>query len=381
MVQAFSYKLRWRFREQQSLWAMYVHAKYCSRSSPSEVSPSRRHNPVWRHMFQAGQKIQPLMRWVLGNGHICFWDDTWLEDVPLRKVGNRVTQDNSCVLVLDCWDGEEWDDVKLRELLAQRNCPMALLEKIRLTPFQKIKRDICRWTRTGNGNFSTSSAWQLARVHHPENNIYNQFWCKAVTPSMGVFLWRLVINRIPIDTKLQWRMLHMASKCRCCKKSAIETAEHMFISSEAARRLWNYFGKWMFVEAERMDDEGRTILRLRKWRNFFPGTSQLHISSVLPCLIMWFLWLERNDCTFQDTQFNVGYIKKRVELHLERLIISGIMTKEHWKGARHQHTLLVGRKTRRKYTKATRLDWLAPEGNWVKANTDAAYSSSNNKAG
>ncbi|XP_042023073.1 uncharacterized protein LOC121770406 [Salvia splendens] len=203
-----------------------------------------------------------------------------------------MNQDINCVLVCDCWGCKEWDEEKLQELLILGNCPMELLEKICLTPFQKMKNDICRWTLTGKGNISTSSTWQLARVHHPENNIYNQFWCKVITHSMGVFLWRLVLNRIPVDTKLQWRMMQMASKCRCCKTTAIETAEHLLISSEAARWLWNYFGKWMSRDAESMEDEGRIIPRLRKWRSLFPGTSHLHINFVLPCLIMWFLWLE-----------------------------------------------------------------------------------------
>ena len=62
-------------------------------------------------------------------------------------------------------------------------------------------------------------------------------WGKCITLSISMFLWRLLANKIPVDMKLQWRGISLASKCRCCDKPEVETRLHLFVNGSAARKV------------------------------------------------------------------------------------------------------------------------------------------------
>ncbi|KAG6403305.1 hypothetical protein SASPL_135522 [Salvia splendens] len=51
------------------------------------------------------------------------------------------------------------------------------------------------------------------------------------------------------------------------------------------------------------------------------------------------------------------------------------------RGVNFQHPLLAGRRLKRRVTRAYKITWAAPSENWIKVNTDGAFSSSRNTAG
>lgn len=65
-VMAFSLKLWWRFRNQESLWARYMFQKYCSKSFPMVLYRSNRFSPMWRKLFMVGELCREQVRWVVG---------------------------------------------------------------------------------------------------------------------------------------------------------------------------------------------------------------------------------------------------------------------------------------------------------------------------
>ncbi|XP_042035462.1 uncharacterized protein LOC121781826 [Salvia splendens] len=120
------------------------------------------------------------------------------------------------------------------------------------------------------------------------------------TPSMGgrdtisIFLWRLLANRIPVDTKMQWRRISLASMCRCCKSPQVESWLHLFVNGEAARRVWQHFVRW-FPQVPAFGEAGENMeLRFRWWqrqlgvRSGFEGGSgmEVEVSTVLLGVIL-----------------------------------------------------------------------------------------------
>ncbi|KAL2518268.1 Uncharacterized protein Adt_14515 [Abeliophyllum distichum] len=88
------------------------------------------------------------------------------------------------------------------------------------------------WKDTPDGRFSTKSAWQLVRTG----------------------------GLVPVDVIIQKRICaRMVSQCQCC--SEIETIQHVFIDSHVAHQ---------FVEGG-------------------------HIHTIIPLLVLWFIWTSRND--------------------------------------------------------------------------------------
>ena len=80
---AFSLKLWWNFRLRRSLWAEFMHLKYCPEVHHcySDFSPGQSH--TWRRMLHAQVVAEKHIRWSLGSGSSSFWHDNWLRIRPL----------------------------------------------------------------------------------------------------------------------------------------------------------------------------------------------------------------------------------------------------------------------------------------------------------
>ncbi|XP_042038362.1 uncharacterized protein LOC121784263 [Salvia splendens] len=167
LVTAFSIKLWWRFLSQDSLWAQYT-----------------------------------LSKWSLGEGKISFWDDVWVGDRPLRtycQPGTAFPPNKvSCFLR----DGA-WHDDKLHELLVRYALPAHVLDVIRAVPIEVGGRDVMRWSLTGDGEFSTASAWELIQTRSPRHFDIRMVWNAGLTPTTSVFIWRLLLQKIPVDCHVQ----------------------------------------------------------------------------------------------------------------------------------------------------------------------------------
>ena len=173
--------------------------------------------------------------------------------------------------------------------------PNDLVEKIIEVPIDGEGKDTARWNSTAHGDFSTSSAWEIIRHQQEKMEIFRLIWSPALSPSMSIFIWRLLANRVPMDAKLQWRSIHLASKCKCCKNSSEETREHLFIQGATMAKIWRYFANWFPDAPEFPRDMTNIELRIRWWKSNAMQTTKEHVNILIPCLILWFIWTERNN--------------------------------------------------------------------------------------
>ena len=148
-----------------------MRCKYCSIFIPPVLTKSKRFSPMWRRMFKSGQKTRGFFRWILGEGRICFWYDTWLSDVPLVSfVGDGVAAQPQ--KVSDFWIGEHWDEEELWRLNEEWGVPAKIIEQIIQVPFDRGVLDRGRWAPTANGNFSVASAWDLVRNRAEKKEVH-----------------------------------------------------------------------------------------------------------------------------------------------------------------------------------------------------------------
>lgn len=128
-VEAYSFKLWWRFREQKSLWAQYMYKKYWSISAALNIYRSSRFSPVWRRMFGAGIKCQSYIRWMLGSGKISFWDDTWLEDQPISTFCAKAGSPQFA-RVWELWSDSGWKEDDVLDLMDEWGVPGEVSKRI-----------------------------------------------------------------------------------------------------------------------------------------------------------------------------------------------------------------------------------------------------------
>lgn len=162
MVHAFTCKLWWRFREQSSLWARFLYAKYCKGFAPGEVTPSVHDSFQWKRMCKVSKAVQEQVFWALGAGKVSFWYDNWFGDQPLCQILHRQLMGYYEVNFL--WQNKRWDFDKLLLILKPRNEEeLAVINQICQTPILDIDVDIPRWKLNSQGNFSVASAWAFFR--------------------------------------------------------------------------------------------------------------------------------------------------------------------------------------------------------------------------
>ncbi|XP_042051501.1 uncharacterized protein LOC121796786 [Salvia splendens] len=136
-VEAFSLKMWWRFREQDSLWA------------------------------------REQVRWVVGEGNINFWFDSWVTNYPLRE---------------------------------EEGLPEEVVERILQIPIDNGVRDRGRWKLSRNGEFSTASAWELVRSRAERNECVHRekrFDIESVIKKVNSQLRNLVLAKVISPD--QWR--------------------------------------------------------------------------------------------------------------------------------------------------------------------------------
>ncbi|KAL2526562.1 RNase H domain-containing protein [Abeliophyllum distichum] len=185
-----------------------------------------------------GPQVESNIAWKLGHGHIFFWHDCWMGNSTLAVRLPQMT--HSSVQVHDLFDYTGWNIDRLIQMV-----PQYIAEQIGSIPI------------------TAQRLWQ---------------------------------NLIPIDVVIQRRVgSHMASKCQCC--SATETIQHLFIDSPIAVHVWEHFYDIFHITLRPLES---FQYRFQAWRFSGQFVRQGHIRTIVPILILWYIWTARNYMKYRD---------------------------------------------------------------------------------
>ncbi|KAL2243600.1 UNVERIFIED_CONTAM: hypothetical protein Sindi_0478000 [Sesamum indicum] len=359
-VRAFSMKLWWRFRLKSSLWSEYLHDRYCRALHPTHVPYNRNHSSVWHRLCRIRDVAEPLIFWTLGQGAVSFWHDNWFGEKPLAQLvrGAPDTMEPVCYY----WHEGEWNVPKIFRIV-----PPQIAHIICRIPIAAGQRDRIVWTATSNGTFSTASAWEAIRVASPRRQLFTDIWHRSLRPTVSVFLWRLFQDWIPVDERMKRKGFSFASKCQCCE--AEESISHLFVEGEVVREVWLHFAN---VFGLQLCETGDLVNLVHFWRYSTPFHSDLHICTLVPFLILWSTWTQRNAAKYHGAHFTATGTILEVQRHLRTLYAARIMTSIQWKGDLHR-ALAMGFCFRPIAPQAPRVvRWSTPSPAWFKLNSDGS---------
>lgn len=283
--------------------------------------------------------------------------------------------------VKEFWADGAWNEPLVRGTLDPMGVPREIIKEVVKIPIDSEGKDTLRWTQTMHKNFTTSSAWEICRRRQPAMRVFDLIWNDCTLPSISIFIWRLLANRVQVDAKLQWRKISLAFKCRCCRAPRIETRDHLFLHGEVAAEVWGLVAAWFPSLPVLNPDVNDIESRIKFWHLRLGHTSRAHVSSIIPCLVLWFIWSQRNGRIHRGDLFNVDSVISRIKQHLQQLISGGTLGREQWSGSVIPDTLDTStwRVKPRKQVRMVR--WIPPEDNWVKLNTNGHWSNGGMRAG
>lgn len=112
----------------------------------------------------------------------------------------------------------------------------------------------------------------------------------------------------------------MVSTWQCC--AADETIEHLFLHSQLARNIWELFHDMLGIQKRPFDSLKEVIFhRMQKARGMG------HIYMLFPMIIMWAIWVARNNAKFEGVHVSSIWITTRANA-LVSMLGKGMLLKE-----------------------------------------------------
>ncbi|KAL0283419.1 UNVERIFIED_CONTAM: putative ribonuclease H protein [Sesamum radiatum] len=241
-------------------------------------------------------------------------------------------------------------------------------------PFDDERTDLPHWKLSGDGTFTIKSTWNSFRQARTALQLFKEIWCPFVTPTMSIFLWRLLNDKIPVDQKIQSKGIQLASKCTCCNN--IETLSHVFLDGPEISKVWEFFARKLNVI---LPSTKNITLFFSYWR--FSSIGKNHIRTILPMLILWFCWLERNDSKHRGLKFNSDRIIWKVHQFIQTIGRTKAASSVNWRGDSNLAYCMGFPTCVKRKTNLMTVKWYKPDRGWIKINTDGASKGNPGPAG
>ncbi|KAL0283458.1 UNVERIFIED_CONTAM: putative ribonuclease H protein [Sesamum angustifolium] len=141
------------------------------------------------------------------------------------------------------------------------------------------------------------------------------------------------------------------------------------IESATVQGVWQHFAA---IFGLCLCDTGSLTHMVHFWRYSTPFHSDLHIRTLIPFLILWFTWTQRNAAKYRGVPFSTDSIILEVQRYLRKLYAARTLTSTQWKGDLHRAAIMgfiFGRQVPRA---PSIVRWHAPSPSWFKLNTDGS---------
>ncbi|XP_060195293.1 uncharacterized protein LOC132624546 [Lycium barbarum] len=173
----FAAKRWWRLRTEPSLWAQFLLAKYCQRSNPVSKVIASKDSAAWKDLLHIRDKMDININWKINSGNVLFWWDNWTLQGSLYQMINPILKPGN------------------------------------------VKPEFLR-----NKNIA--------------DPIYNYIWIKEIPFKISFFMWKLLMNNLPLDASLSRFNINKGLSCCCCRVACLEIGDHVFAASELAKQAW-----------------------------------------------------------------------------------------------------------------------------------------------
>jgi hypothetical protein len=281
--------------------------RFISIRSPHGVS-------LWKHIRAGWDVFSQHISYKVGDGsRIRFWHDTWCGDSPLRNqfpiLYHLARAPESRVSDICHFQGStiSWDIEFTRSVqdweLEMVESFMSLLYSQTIRP--GVVDSLC-WTPSCRGLFEVRSFYTTLISPHPPGIFpWKSVWKAKVPSRVAFFVWTVALGKILTTENLRKRRVTILDWCCMCKSSG-ESVNHLLVDCPVAWELWSMvlviFGKNWVMPRDVVD-------LLSCWKGIRGKSKAGKIWKMVPHCLMWCLWQERNDRTFNEKERTIPALK------------------------------------------------------------------------
>ncbi|XP_019197383.1 PREDICTED: uncharacterized protein LOC109191252 [Ipomoea nil] len=224
------------------------------------------------------------------------------------------------------------------------------------------------WTPSSYGNFTFSTSYDALRERKGVCLSSSSIWGRQIPFKVSVFMWKLLKRFLPFLDVVERFGFCLPSMCPFYT-AASASLEHCLVSCTAVQEVWIHFGRLSGLFGN-LDSVRATCHSW--WLLASPGSAVGSITCFLPCLILWFLWVEYNNCIYNGSAFSPEGVIKRVKR--ESYFVSLAFPRyASILGVVLLSDGLVARFAVQRRRNTIWVKWLAPPTSRLKLNTDVIF--------
>ncbi|KAJ3684168.1 hypothetical protein LUZ61_013332 [Rhynchospora tenuis] len=284
-------KWAWRFRDPNCLgwWKDILLDKYARIRSKAKWSQ------LWKYINDLEQILKINRMNIVGNGRsVLFWEDTWIDDKPLKIDYSslyNICSNTKCTVAEAL--SSNFAVIQFNRQLShvQRDMLCHLQQKLCTVHLTLAPDQVC-WVGGTNGKFSTKNVYRWLDFGGIKINWYQQIWDLTIPLKIKIFLVMLSRNRILTKVNLRKRGWEGSTSCEIC--GAQETLQHLFFSCYPQYKLWQWgLAKFDYnCQINSLSDLGHMIVHI--------DIAERTPFKIICAAVLWNCWLHRNDLCFRN---------------------------------------------------------------------------------
>ncbi|GJU42292.1 RNA-directed DNA polymerase, eukaryota [Tanacetum coccineum] len=129
------------------------------------------------------------------------------------------------------------------------------------------------------------------------NSLLSTRWCKIIPRKVNIFMWRLLLDRLPRRLNLSSRGLDIDSiLCPVCSEH-VESNSHAFFSCSAASNIWRLVRGWRELKIPKLSSCDEWDIWYTSWKASKVEKDRAYVIFAATC---WMLWCFRNNHIFNS---------------------------------------------------------------------------------
>nr|AAM18736.1 putative reverse transcriptase [Oryza sativa Japonica Group] len=293
-------KQGWRLiQDPDSLCSRVLRAKYFPLGDCFRPKQTSNVSYTWRSIQKGLRVLQNGMIWRVGDGSkINIWADPWIPRGWSRKPmtprgANLVTKVEE---LIDPYTGT-WDEDLLSQTFWEED-----VAAIKSIPVHVEMEDVLAWHFDARGCFTVKSAYKVQREmerrasrngcpgvsnwESGDDDFWKKLWKLGVPGKIKHFLWRMCHNTLALRANLHHRGMDVDTRCVMCGRYN-EDAGHLFFKCKPVKKVWQALNLEELRSMLEQQTSGKNVLQSIYCR---PENER---TSAIVCLWQW--WKERNE--------------------------------------------------------------------------------------